>query len=146
MTCETAAHGGSQNCVTVTTSCNQLAGTTTAAAGNPGNGVPAIAGGVAYSSVCHAAIDCFHRTKCAGSDGLASTDCFCGVGVDSSACFAGTVAAATGPCKAEVMAAADSNVVATIGSRFNDGGFPIGVATQMMEVCDHLFCATECLQ
>jgi hypothetical protein len=146
--CESMVHGTASNsmvCTVATGLCDSLTGTTTANAGDPSNGVPAIPGGVAFTDVCHNVIDCFHRTHCMGTDGLNNSDCFCGIGVDPNTCFSGTVAAATGPCKAEVLEGVNSVSLTDVSNRLTDNTFPTGVAVQMLRTCDHLYCMTECL-
>jgi len=143
--CESGVHDGNHNCETTMSLCDKIKGSTTAVAADPEHGVPEMPGGLPYTEVCHRLLDCFHRTKCAGADGTKHTDCFCGVGVESNGCFAGTLAAATGPCKLEILAGVDSVQMEEISSRFTDNTFPAGVATQMAETCDGLYCKTECL-
>jgi hypothetical protein len=120
-----------------------LVGTTTEAAAS--TGVPEIVGGVPYATVFHTVLDCFHQTGCMGANGLSATDCFCGIGVDSNTCFSGTIAAATGPCKAEVMNGLNTQSMSVIANSFTDPSTPTGVAQQMVRTCDRTDCATECL-
>ena len=99
------------------------------------------------NTLCRAVLKCMHEKKCAGT---AATDCLCGTGRDPNDCFTGTVAAATGPCKAEVIAAAETmessaTVMTDLQNRFFDTTYGIGAAAAVIETCDQFFCKAECL-
>jgi hypothetical protein len=82
---------------------------------------------------------CIDRTSCAtGGDGQ---PCFCGT-ADIGACLGG---GANGACKAEVEVAGKTTSAQSLGERFTDPSYPLGLAFNLYG-CKAAFCSAECPQ
>jgi hypothetical protein len=135
--CENVAHAealGSTNCPDSRMRCNQLLGTTA-----PTSPIP----NASKATLCRQIVDCVHRTHCAKDFNL--TDCLCGTHADPNVCFSATLAEAAGPCRDLIAAGGESNLMVDLANRFSDPTFAIGAAAAVVETCDYLACAKECL-
>jgi hypothetical protein len=117
------------SCPATLTACDEAAGVAEAgpAAGQPRN------------VLCVSAAECARTTRCAVS---AVEDCFCGAGVDPLACLTG---GASGPCRAEFEAAAESTDAFVVAERFVDPQFALGNAVSL-STCDRDSCQAVCFQ
>jgi hypothetical protein len=132
--CEGMAHAGSTNCPDSLARCDALRGNTAAASPMPG---------VPKAQLCRKILDCVHTTHCAKE--FNATDCLCGKNADPNVCFAASLAAATGTCKDLMAAGGESASMADLATRFSDPTFAVGAADAVIETCDYLACARECL-
>jgi hypothetical protein len=90
--------------------------------------------GTAKTQLCQALMACVRRTKCSATQ---DEDCWCGIGADLKVCENSTSSANfTGPCKAEVEAAAEGTKVTTVAQNFYDQTFAAGAAFFLLDYCD----------
>ena len=137
--CEKVDHDGNANCRDATDACENLWGVTGAGSLRPGESKIAL---------CHEALDCMHSSRCAKLvDGTSTpTDCLCGYGVDPNTCFnERTFADATGACKDILAAAAETTDMTALQFLFFDSTNACGAAEGVVEICDGVWCAKECL-
>lgn len=93
----------------------------------------------AKRALAEALISCVRTKKCSFKSGEFSlVDCWCPAGATQDACIAGTQPA-TGDCKAEIEAAAETAVAADIGQRMTDDTYGIGLAYNVM-ICEGSVC------
>ncbi|MFT3926618.1 MAG: hypothetical protein QM778_29000 [Myxococcales bacterium] len=139
--CETQQHNGEPSCPDSYAAGLALTGSGTAIAGNSYSGKP-------RAEIFKAILDCVHTSGCAAPDNggnIFVSDCFCGIGVEPTTCFGSTYAAATGPCKQQVAAGAESESITDINNRFTDPTYAIGAADSVIEGCDQFSCVDVCL-
>lgn len=92
--------------------------------------------------LCQAAFACFaaHASTCTTAGD--PTACFCGASLAAGTCFS-VAGAASGPCAAQVIAAAKSPTPSTIKSLFVSPASPLGRAVNLSS-CRGSFCTAEC--
>jgi hypothetical protein len=91
-------------------------------------------------SLCAAVVDCMTAHAATCSDLGDPTNCYCGT--SGSACFT-MAGAANGPCVAEVLAAAGTQVPGSVIVQFTSPASPLGRAVNLT-TCRGGFCSAEC--
>jgi cysteine-rich repeat protein len=86
------------------------------------------------------AMSCDAMVKCGRASGCRNPGCLCGT-LDVISCL--LAGGGNGPCTKEVLAAAETNAVATVQSRATDTNYPLGRANALGQ-CVDMNCATEC--
>ena len=85
----------------------------------------------ATNPACQTILDCIKTTKCAAGSTRDGAECYCGPGIDNDTCFNSfNPAVPQGVCKAQIEAAAGSNIPLSIGQIFFDLSSPVGSAFQ----------------
>lgn len=108
--------------------------------------------GADRSELCADLLICVQRTSCdqrivdtgTGAFIIAFSDCYCGAGALPDDCFIGTSEMATGSCKREVEAAAETTDISEISARMFDPEYASGVVLFILEACEALYCPLEC--
>lgn len=132
--CRSQMHDGDTLCPDSVARCDGMEGTTSAAS--------PVRPGTPRARLCREILDCMQTQHCAKER---ATDCLCGDGVNVNTCFGGNFEAMKGPCKELIAAGVESKNVTEIAERFSDEMYPVGAAVAVVELCDQLSCAKECL-
>jgi hypothetical protein len=91
-------------------------------------------------AACEGLVACVRRTGCARDTDGDMQPCYCGDGVNDEDCLGGK---ASGACKTEVEAAAQSTVALTVAARFAVTAFPVSRAAHLFR-CDAAACKGIC--
>ena len=139
--CESMPHDENMSCPDSYGNCRSLPGVI-------GPEHPKLAG-MSKGALCMQILDCIHQTKCAGpnaSGGPATTDCLCGRDIDPDRCFRSmTVSQTQGACRDLMVAGTEVEELEQIAMRFFDPTSATGAAVAVVESCDMISCAKECL-
>ncbi|MDX2054737.1 MAG: DUF4215 domain-containing protein [Polyangiaceae bacterium] len=104
-----------------------------------GNAAAGPAAGQPKKDLCGAMIDCANTTKCAKGSLGSGERCYCGT-FDTTSCISGF---ANGPCRTEAERAAESTTGLTVGQRWANSDFAIGLATSYIR-CTLEKCKSQC--
>lgn len=110
-----------------------------ACANATGNAAAGPAAGQPKSALCAAMNTCADTTKCAKGSLGSGEGCYCGT-VDTTSCISGL---ANGLCKTEAERAAETTSGLTVGQRWVNPGFAIGLSGQYIR-CSLQQCKTQC--